>query len=907
MRSLIRLAWLACSIAIVTAPSATWAQSSGATLQGTVRDQQSAVLPGATVTIANTETGWVRTVVTDERGWYRATALPPGPYEVRVELQGFVTERRSGLTLTVGQEATIEQTLAIATIEESVTVAGESPLVATTTNALETTVTKDRLDTLPLPGRNFQVLANLSPGMLGVGSGGPWGSAFAGAQLSRNTQVLVDGGSIISGMTASAGSYSLEAVREYAVVMSQFTAEYGGAAGAIISVVTRSGTNQHHGRGFLYHRDESLNAQDPLSKAQGSGKAPFSQQLFGASLGGPILRDRLHYFGVYEGQRRHETSVITSPLVPVQEREVPHPYDASEFFVKTDYRMTNNHSLSVRVRTRTSDEGGWQIGGLSSRERGVDVSSSGHDLLVTHPAVLSSRALNELRFQYRSSDGDYDPGPYSPDGTPSINRPSGNFGKSFVFPQASSEDIYEWIDSFSYSIGSHDLKAGTNVRVIRDWAYFLANKDGSFVFRTDAPFNPSDPSTYPFQYTRTIGDPVDYPKNEMFSFFVQDTWRYGRGLTFNVGLRYDAENAFKNAEGIGLPDERDNFAPRLGFAWDPFGNGRTAIRGGYGVYYDKSFLNITMNITKGMRSTGVTILNPGYPDPYAGGTVVPVKQSTMVPPPDVQTPVTRTMSVGIKREVFSGLAVSADVVRTRGEHLYSLVDTNYPAPVTNVRPNPNFLRMTTYAMTGNSWYNGLLVGLERRSGRGPLFNVAYTLSRAMRDVEDFTFESQANDLALEKGFASNHRTHQLVASSTWPLRWGLQVAAVLQVRSGLPWTVTTGVDNNGDTVINDRPDLAVPDGDPTNTATYFAGFTGRVGTLGRNTNIGPGFTTVDARVSKFVKRGSRQLEAFVEVFNGTNRANYGNPVGNLRSATFGKSTGLAGPPLQVELGFRVEF
>lgn len=904
MRSLIRLAWLACGIAITTAPSATWAQSAGATLQGTALDEQAGVLPGATVTITNSETGWVRTVVTDERGWYRAAALPPGTYEVRVELQGFVTQVRSGLTLTVGQEATVDITLKMAVIEETVTVVGEAPLVAITSSTLGTTVTRDQLDSLPLPGRSFGALANLSPGIQGVGGGG----AVAAGQLSRNTSTLVDGASHDQNVTASTrGGYSLETVREFVVMASQFTAEYGMAAGAILSVVTRSGTNELQGRSFLFHRDDSLNTQDPFSKAQGSGKAPFSQQQFGGFLGGPILRDRVHYFGAYEGQRTRETSVITSPLVPVEEREVPRNRDASQLFIKTDYRITDNHALTARVRLDSSITIGSGIGGLNTRERGSHSRPSNEDVLVTHTAVLSSRALNEFRFQLAYLENNSDSNPYRPDGTPTINRPSGNFGKAANMPQFWTQDLYQFVDTFSYTLGSHDLKAGMDISVIRVWSYFLSGKDGVFTFRTDKPFDSSDRSTYPFQYTQAIGDPVTHRDNELFSFFVQDTWRYRRGVTFNIGLRYDTENAFKKAEGIGLPDARYNFAPRLGFAWDPFGNGRTAIRGGYGVYYDKSFSNITGNITKAMRSLNITILNPGYPDPYVGGTIVPEKQSPMVAPPDVQTPVTRAMSVGIKREVVSGLAMSADVVSTRGYHHYNLYDTNYPDPVTRVRPNPAFLRLTRYEMTGNSWYNGLLVGIERRSGRGPLFNVAYTLSRAIRDVEDFGFQGQANNRDLEKGLADNHRTHQLVVSSTWALPWGLQAAAVLQARSGLPWTVTTGTDNNGDTVVNDRADLAVPGGDPTDRSTYFAAFTGRVGNLGRNTNIGPGFMTIDARISKFVKRGRRGVEAFVEAFNVTNRANYGSPVGNLRSSSFGKPTGLAGNPRQVELGFRVDF
>jgi hypothetical protein len=201
----------------------------------------------------------------------------------------------------------------------------------------------------------------------------------------------------------------------------------------------------------------------------------------------------------------------------------------------------------------------------------------------------------------------------------------------------------------------------------------------------------------------------------------------------------------------------------------------------------------------------------------------------------------------------------------------------------------------------------LLVGLERRSGSGPAFGVSYTFSKGMRDVEDFGFQAQdQNNRAAEKALAGNTRTHQLVVNATWALPYGFQIAGLLQARSGLPWTVTTGVDSNGDTVVNDRPDLAVPDGDRRNRATYSAP-TGRVGNLGRNTNIGDAFVQFDARISKFIRLGSKRIEAFVEAFNLTNRVNFGLPTGNIRAASFGAPTGLAGDPRQVEIGFRFDF
>lgn len=902
----IKLAWLF-SAFLFLAIGIGFAQSTGATLQGGVTDEQGGALPGATVTITNIETGQVRTAATDAQGWYRAPALPPGRYELRAELPGFVRQVRAGLTLTVGQEATINMALAIATLAETVTVTADTPLVETTKSSIGTTVTRGQLDSLPLAGRNFNSLANLAPGITGVGSNG----VTTGGQINRNNTFLIDGTSNDeNGVAGQRGGLSLEAVREFVVMANQFAAEFGQASGAIVSVVTRSGTNQLQGRGFLFHRDDSFDAQDPFSKAQGSGKAPFGEQRLGAFLGGPIVRDRLHYFGSYEGLRRDETTVITVPQVPVSEREYPKTTRGHQSFVRADYQLPKNQVLSLRYRGDVTTGVGDNIGGLNTFERGFDTSNRFHDYVASHTAVLSSRALNEFRFLRGYLYRWWDTQRYSPDGTPAINRPSGNFGKASNMPQGWDEVKLQFVNNFSYTVGSHDLKLGADIQLIDVDVWFLGNKDGTFQFRTDAPFNPNDPSTYPFQYTRTLGDPNDPRNNRIYGFFVQDTWRFSQNLTFNAGVRYDTENAFTEAKFIDTPDDRNNFAPRLGFAWDPFKDGRTAVRGGYGHYYDQSFNNITGNITLAARSTQITVLNPGYPDPFSRGSVVPTQPSTTVAAPIIQTPSTRTASLGIKREIVGGFAVSVDGVYSRGYDLFNAVDINYPDAVTGVRPNPNFLRIIQYETTGHSWHKALLLGIERRSGRGPSFGASYTLSDSVRDVEDFGFQAaDQHNRAAEKALANNHRRHQVVANVTWALPFGFQLGTLVQARSGLPWTITTGSDNNSDTNVNDRPDLANPNGDPTDRSSYDGNFTGRAGNLGRNTAIGPAYFTVDARVSKIVQFGRRRLEAFVEAFNATNYANFGLPNGNLRAAQFGRPTALASnaTPRQVELGIRFDF
>ncbi len=260
---------LACTAFLLAVSPQAAAQNIGATLQGLITDTGKGVLPGVSVTITNVDTGVSRTVVTDNAGWYRAAALAPGTYELSTELTGFVTYKRSGMTLTTGQDPRIDVTLQVASVKETVEVTAAAPLVDVTKNTIGTTVTRRDLDSLPLVTRNFLDLANMTPGVTGVGGGG----VNTAGQLNRNNSYLVDGVSNDDTIVSSSrGGFSLEAVREYIVLANQFSAEYGVSSGAIVSVVTRSGTNKNDGRVFYFARNDALDAQNPFSRAQGSGR-----------------------------------------------------------------------------------------------------------------------------------------------------------------------------------------------------------------------------------------------------------------------------------------------------------------------------------------------------------------------------------------------------------------------------------------------------------------------------------------------------------------------------------------------------------------------------------------------------------------------------------------------------------
>ncbi len=586
------------------------AQVTNAVLQGVVTDSQKGVLPGVAVSVTNTETGLVREVVSDAAGFFRATALPPGPYAVRATLDGFTEYSRSGLVLTVGQTAAIEVTLGLGTFTEAVKVVAGAPLVDTSSNALATTVTKAQLDDLPLAGRDFASLARLAPGVTGVGSAG----ITSGGQLVRNNSVVVDGTSNDEqGIAGTRGSFSLESVREYVIYTNQFAAEHGLAAGALVNVVTRSGTNKVEGRLFGFHRDDGLDAQNPFSKAQGSGSAPFSEQRGGGFLGGPFIRNTWHYFGSYELQRNETTNVVTSALVPVDQREFPERGSRDQYFFKSEYQLPGNNRLGGRYRYDQSTVEGGGIGGLNPYERGTDQKNKYADGVGTLTSVLSSNTVNEVRLLVGTLSTYWTVDRYADPAGVSISRPSINQGKANNMPQGWDSVRYQFVDTLSHTIGRHDLKAGVDIQLDDQNTYFLGNKDGTFTFRTDAPFDPNDRSTYPFQYTQTIGDWYDPRKNQIYSGFVQDTWRAHDRVTLNLGVRYDTETIFARAKAVNVDQDLNNVSPRLGAVWTPTSDARTVVRGGFGIYYDQGFNNISGNISNSARSSNVTVLNPGLP------------------------------------------------------------------------------------------------------------------------------------------------------------------------------------------------------------------------------------------------------------------------------------------------------
>ena len=882
---------LAVAVVALSLPSPAFAQSTAATVAGTIVDEQKSALPGATVTIRNVDSGQLRSATADERGGFRVVGLPPGRYEMVVELSGFAKLVRSDVSLNVAQELTVTLAMRLATLEEAVTVTAELPIVETTRSALGTTITTSKIEELPIAGRNFATLAQLTPGVTSTAGSG----ISSSGQLTRNSTFLVDGLSNDDDSVAGQrGGFSVDAIKEFIVVANAFSAEYGQSSGAIVSVVTRSGTNNFTGRGFYYHRDDSWDASTAASKlvTPAPPKSRLEQKVVGGFLGGPIRQNRMFYFGSIEYTKQLTENLVTAPTAPIFLPNDPivfeQPTTNPQVLAKVDTTLTPSNTLALRYRIDTDTIIGTGIGGMATRERGQDRDRKDQDFAVHDSWVVGSRGLNEFRMQIARRYFNWDVTPYCPN-CPTVNRPGLQLGKAANMPQGRTEDRIQLANTFNWiapqTWGDHNFKFGVDASFIDLFSEFHNNLDGTFTFITSTPFNAAVASTYPTQFTGNVGDPIVNLNNNIYAAFFQDQWRPGNRVTINYGLRWDYEDV------VGIDHDKNNFAPRLGFVWDINGSGRTVLRANTGIYYDQIFLNIPLNAENAKKFVTTLITNPGYPDPNGpnpnrvGGPTTPVP-STVQFAENNATPYTQQFTAGIQRQVGRTFSISADLVSARGRGLLRSIDANYPNlddPLRR-RPDPNFQRVTVVETAGNSWYTGLQVGVEKRFSSRHTYTIAYTLGSTERDTEDFNFfpvDQRFYD--AERGPASNDSRHRLSASLSFQLPWDIMASTLVAARTELPYNVTTGADDNRDTQTNDRPV-----------------------DVGRNSARGASLFQADLRVTKGVHMGGVDLELIAEAFNITNTKNWTNFDGNQRSTAFGKATN-GEITRRVQLGFRVDF
>ncbi|MBA3271747.1 MAG: TonB-dependent receptor, partial [Acidobacteria bacterium] len=607
------------------------AHAQRAELRGSVFDSSGGILPGATVTIRHEGTGVERVVVTDDQGGFRVPALQPGPYAVDSELQGFGKDARR-LVLTVGQVADLKIALTVGALSETVQVVGTSPVeIETTKSDLSAVINQEQLAELPVLNRGFAGLAQLLPG------GGPArtgdsrfgiNTAFGGTNVRSMYSMQIDGGIMDHPIYGFAiVNVSQDAVQEFRVLRNQFDAEYSRAGTAVVNVVTRSGTNELHGQGSYFGRDDKLNAKNAFART----KPAFDSARVSGTLGGPILRSKAFFFGALEYSRQNSVRIIalpsTNPFAGQFNGVYPNGNRSKLGQAKVDYTANSQHAITTRYLYANDDI-------IEDYSLAENTALDFNDVSVSWNWTLGSAMLNNVVVQYL--DQDTQRFQLSPDSQ--VIRPSFTSGRSPNLPQGFPRRRYTVNDTFFWSPGRHAVKVGLRM-AYEDLSY---NADyygaGVWQFNTDRPYARTDPTTWPTKFTIGSGPATRNYRNTEWGFFGQDDIRLGN-LTVNLGLRYDFDTNLRSNEliaalianpqfaGLGnlvkadRGNDLNNIQPRFGFAWDARGDGRTVLRGGYGLYSGRNrpWFNIRGDVVSNQFTAEVTNqdLLQYYPDQTA--------------------------------------------------------------------------------------------------------------------------------------------------------------------------------------------------------------------------------------------------------------------------------------------------
>jgi hypothetical protein len=943
MRTIFRLAIRISMLALVAAVTAPLARGqetvNSASVSGRVTDSQGGLVPGAAVAARQIETNVVTETTTSQDGRFRFPYLKVGPYEVTVHLEGFADVKRA-LTLTVGSAFELPVTLAVGGLDTSVTVTGQATVLEAARSQIAGTVTQTEVNALPMNGRNFLDLALLIPGVspTNVASTQLFAetSAVPGAGLSVGSQRNFSNSFVVDGLSANDDAaglsgipYGIDAVDQFQVVTSGGQAELGRALGGYINVVTKSGTNVLHGTVYDYTRDDRFNADNALTGTT----LPMHQDQYGASLGGPIVRDRTFYFANVE-QRRLDQSGLTTiapatvniinarlqavgyPGALISTGVYPSPVDSTNLHARVDHQASGADQITVRYgQYNVSSSNSRGAGGISAPSGSAALDNVDRTIAVSNTMTLSPRTVNETRAQYAFSDL----------GAPSTDPigPTVNIAGVAIFGTFSSSPtlrvnkMFEVVDNISHQRGAHALRAGVDFLFNQDTINNPGAIRGSYSFSTLANFLSGTYNNAGF--SQVFGPTSATQSNPNVGIYGQDEWKVGSNLTVNAGVRYDLQ--FVET----IRTDRNNLSPRLGFAWSASHN--TVVRGSAGLFYDRVPLRAIANalISAGNSTDLANLqkvsisLTPGQ----AGSPVFPNILSAAVPSvtlvnlttmdPNMQNAYSRQASVELEQQLGARTTVSVGYQYTGGQELIISINQNVPSCVavgTNngCRPISGYGNNSQYSPSAESRYNGLHVSLVNRPNQWGSYRVSYTFSKAMDNVGEFFFSSPIDpfDLSKDWGRSDDDQRHRLVlngtvntsmapASTLWEdISHGFHVSGLLQYYSALPFNITSGVTTVQGTA-----------GRPFVNGAY----------IDRNAGIGPDFFSLGVRVSRTFRIGDRlQLEGLIEGFNLTNRENVVTLNGNFGtgiyptnpSPTFGQITAI-GDPRSLQFGIRAKF
>jgi hypothetical protein len=897
-----------------------------------------------TVTITNKANGTTQVLVTGSQGEYRAVALQPAPHEVRAELPGFGVGVRE-LTLTIGMNATVNLKLGVAALEETITVQGAAPLIEVARAAPSSVIVEDQIQALPVLERNFLALAQLMPGAAPNYTSKFSRVKFGGPADQRNGYTtIVDGGDLDDAIWGDPTvNISQDAVQEFKVFRNQFDAQYGAALSAVVTVATRSGTNDIHGSGYFFGRDDSMNARNAFSATT----PVYEQQRIGGSVGGPFARNRTHYFAAYEYNNVNRENIIAlPPSNPFAQRENgTFPAGSREHMLVSKVAHRLNERNSMMVRYAFDDQFATRTSNVSADSANVNDSSKMHSLIGENSSVLSNSMVNTLRVHYMWNEVATVPVTI---GVAQEVRPSVTTGQNWTSPQFFPRSRFQIFETLYKTTGRHDLKFGGDYTYARHEYEAHFYESGYWQFSTDAPFDANNRATWPFAFVQQTNGLYNY-NSHILAAYVQDDWRVADRLRVNLGLRYDLDTnlrmndvygqvlaapAYAGLENFVSTDrgtDANNLQPRLGLTYDVRGDGTLVARAGWGLYVTRNRHYFGLTAQDRLLGAAVRVTDADqlrhYPDINAvlGGRTLEDyvaaggARSLYLIPDDYELPESQNTTVGFGWQINGATGLDVDYVHAYGYNQLGALDLNLPASgrlsATNPRPVRQFTEVKSLENFTKSWYDALETQFRTRVRRVDSLSVSYTLSRSYRDgVSHYQTYPGTMRTPDERGYSDMDSRHNLSIAGATSLPYGIQFSGILRALSGTPFGVSAGFDMDGDGVSqNDRP-VGLP---ITVGREKVAESLQLINELRATRSLEPiteeqlkldPFISLDLRLTKsFAFADGRRVEAFFEGYNVLNRVNY---AGGGASAIVSRALLLrnrARDARQVQLGARFTF
>jgi Carboxypeptidase regulatory-like domain len=732
-------------------------KTTDASLRVTVMDQTGAAIPGAQIGIDDQ----TKTRTTDGRGEASFLQITPGRHRLKIAAKGFAPLLTDEFTLRAGANE-IEVKLEIAAVQEEIKVERDKSEANTDPrgDAFATVLTQEQIAQLPDDPDEFEEALRRM-----AGPGATFRvNGFRGGKLPPKNQV-----------------------REIRFRSNAYAAENHESSFINVEILTKPGIEAWHGSFNFGFRDESLNARNALANF----RAPEQNRRFGFDLGGPIWKNHTSLFLSSDGVNSYEAKTIVAALPEGNFfDQALQPWRTLNLNARVEHLLTPSHTARIEYQRNATRRDNNGVGNFDLIERGYTTDSAEHILRFADSGAIGKKLFNELRFQMLEQEARLNS---ISDATAILVLNAFNAGGAQVNSSRRVREI-EVADNIDYTRTTHTMRAGLLFEAGKYLSEELRNQNGTFIFSSLDAYRAGTPATY----TERMGAGAIELNQYQFAWYIQDDWRLRKNLTLSFGVRHETQTTL---------DDGNNFAPRLGFAWSPLKNGKTTIRGGAGIFYDWFAPDTYEQALRvnGQQQVDLVVLNPCFPNPLSCGTPSTLPPSRIVVDQNLALPYMGQVSLGIQQELPNNLRIMSQYFYRRG--LHQLRGRNINAPISGFeRPDPTAGNVTQIESSANTFNQTLMASLNWMKPGKFFFGLNYVYSETVNETDDpLSLPANNYDLRAERGPSLQDIRHRFFVISNFTGPLGFRLGAIFQAGSAPPYNITTGIDDNGDSVVNDRP------------------------------------------------------------------------------------------------------